>query len=322
MNKAIAKYEVVETLDFQGVLKTGVMVPEFKWTGHKIDRSTWGSIVSFLVANYQKNAAEVNVRLYYNREHMTPWIFEVYPQKVSAGGTDDTLTDELLGPILAEGYESFGTVHSHNKMSAFQSGPDKQDENGSNGIHITLGNLDKDLLSCDMRWSFRGDFFKVALDEVFDLPDIPGDQPLNDEFHEFVFERVWCKKYPEYLTPERLAVHKERLARVTKMVSPTYSYPEVWGDQYSHLTELGYRGGVGPDQNTRVQTILAGTNTKKESVQSDADYWQKGELFEEFYTDFLLLLSQDKDDSEICKDLSAEDKRLLAQTYLVYLRVW
>jgi len=26
--------------------------------------------------------------------------------------------------------------------------------------------------------------------------------------------------------------------------------------------------------------------------------------------------------SEICKDLSAEDKRLLAQTYLVYLRVW
>lgn len=70
---------------------------------------------------------------------------------------------ELLSQMIAEhgidigGFH--GTTHNHVVMSAFQSGTDKADEQDQQGVHFTIGNLDKPEASIHGRVSaiFNGD---------------------------------------------------------------------------------------------------------------------------------------------------------------------
>gem|GEM_PF-7129334 len=55
-------------------------------------------------------------------------------------------------PPAPEGFELFGTIHSHAGISAFHSGTDDRDEIHFDGLHITVGNLDKPSRSYACRW--------------------------------------------------------------------------------------------------------------------------------------------------------------------------
>jgi len=72
---------------------------------------------------------------------------------------------------ISEGiYNVIGTIHSHNKMSAFHSGTDDADESQFDGIHITMGDMDKisfPSFSCSV--TKNGERFMFSLDEMIDF---------------------------------------------------------------------------------------------------------------------------------------------------------
>ncbi|MEI6235707.1 MAG: hypothetical protein WCT04_21840 [Planctomycetota bacterium] len=69
-------------------------------------------------------------------------------------------------PPTPEGFELFGTIHSHADISAFHSGTDDRDEIHFDGLHITVGNLDKPSRSYACRWMLAGKAFTTSLTDV------------------------------------------------------------------------------------------------------------------------------------------------------------
>lgn len=305
MNNSIPQYSFVETDDFSGLLKTGVVVPTFKWTGRKIPRSLWDEVLRFFVANHVKNHSEAVARVYYNRDSDEPWHFVVHPQKVTTATAKDTLADELLGPLLVNGYEAFGSIHSHSTMSAFQSGTDRSDEQYGNGIHITLGNLDRDILSADLRWSFRGDFFPVDLTDLFDVPCFAmhdDNDRYRDLFMEFYFERVWCTVPSDARTPETLARLKPQVDRVMKDVEVT-NWATRWVNHHVGDRSTPPCPDAIPDPDPTDDLSIPETESESDEY---SQYW-------EAFVDALTPWQHAK-----VPDMSDDRLELLAVSYLVY----
>lgn len=69
-----------------------------------------------------------------------------------------------------EGYRFYGTIHSHSDFSAFYSGTDNNDDDKNDGIHITIGNVNKDW-SFTARHTIRGFHWNLKyIDDVLDTP--------------------------------------------------------------------------------------------------------------------------------------------------------
>jgi hypothetical protein len=77
-------------------------------------------------------------------------------------------------PPAPEGFELFGTIHSHADISAFHSGTDDRDEIHFDGLHITIGNLDKPSRSYACRWMLAGKAFTTSLAEVVKSEPLPA----------------------------------------------------------------------------------------------------------------------------------------------------
>ncbi len=126
-------------------------------------------------------------------------------------------------------YDPFGSTHSHGSMAAFQSGHDTKDETCKEGLHITIGNLDKDKYSLHARVcvhdrnlnrSFSGamlsDFFEVDLDFEESLQNLIRHKQLTKS--EAALKREdWLKDY--MTTPTKGATFpdwwKENIIKVT-----------------------------------------------------------------------------------------------------------
>lgn len=134
----------------------------------------------FFEAVYVEHKSEAVVMLYYNSDK-EEWKLAVPPQEVSAGSADYDLEKMKLDPEEFKGYEMFGTIHSHASMGAFHSGTDDKDEFQFDGLHITIGNLDRAQKSYSCRWILSTKEFKATLDDC-----IEG-QPNS-------FDQAWLKK--------------------------------------------------------------------------------------------------------------------------------
>lgn len=79
-----------------------------------------------------------------------------------------------------EGYQLIGTIHSHNTMTAWHSGIDQTDESCFDGLHITVGRLDKFpvfSLSCSV--VVNGVRFKInPADVVLGIKEVEPENPL------------------------------------------------------------------------------------------------------------------------------------------------
>jgi hypothetical protein len=102
----------------------------------KIPIRLFGSIVGFFREVEKLYSSEAIVLLMYNKEKKT-YKISVPDQEVSAASLSYTVGDTLKDHIL------IGSVHSHSSMSAFHSGTDVGDEAKFDGIHMTLGKMDK-----------------------------------------------------------------------------------------------------------------------------------------------------------------------------------
>lgn len=223
------------------------VVPDDKaylaWKGGKIPLGLWSEIVAFLRAGYKHCNGECMGRLFYN-EDTSEWRFEVFPQ-VSKGMHVDDSTDsdegrELMALQLGAGYEAFGTVHHHCKSSAFQSGTDKDDELTAPGLHVTVGHIDSEELSLDMRFCFRGVMYAVNPLEWFESP-VPGEAATSVR-HETEAPRwladMWASLEAQF--------RKDALTRVLKTPALWAEAPAIaraWLDRIKVPAKSGKKPG-------------------------------------------------------------------------------
>ena len=144
--------------------------PEFIWTGDRMPLAFLGSIVRFMQEVYKKFKSEVQVRMYYDPSAKSLWQFVVLSQEVTGATTKETGKEIVkMSPTAIE----IGTIHSHPSFSASQSGEDQKSEERTNGIHITIGDINSSKFSWHFRAYYKGILHKVNLGQLiqFNFPD-------------------------------------------------------------------------------------------------------------------------------------------------------
>ena len=124
--ESLAPVKQISTL--QSITATATMHIE------KIPGPKFAKIIEFFREVYKEYYGEAIVLLFYDEEKKTYFIMPPH-QKVSGGSCD------YNRGITVDGYTMIGTIHSHAAMSAFHSGVDDKDEEGFDGLHITIGNV-------------------------------------------------------------------------------------------------------------------------------------------------------------------------------------
>lgn len=111
--------------------------------------------------------------------------------------------DSIRGYDLHEriqGYYLVGSIHSHGSVGAFHSSIDKKDEEYFDGIHITVGNLDKKNPTISASLVVNGNRFMVQ-PPYFIIGIEPADNnsysiklPDGKDYRNMAFPRKWLNK--------------------------------------------------------------------------------------------------------------------------------
>lgn len=103
----------------------------------KIPEKLFGNIFSFFRIVFEKYKSESIVLLFFN---VSKKEYKIYvPEQIVSPASLEYSLDKTI-----EGFRLIGTIHSHGSMSAFHSTTDVHDEEGFDGIHITIGKVDSD----------------------------------------------------------------------------------------------------------------------------------------------------------------------------------
>ncbi len=131
-----------------------------EWAGPKINPELWNAILEFFWDTYRHSKSESQVRLYVNTKDRK-WAAWAYPQEARTGMS----AREIDNPQAKEQREMFkdsdgwiyaGTVHHHCDCTAFQSGTDHMNEKDQDGLHITVGHINKKHHDIHCRFYFDG----------------------------------------------------------------------------------------------------------------------------------------------------------------------
>ena len=128
---------------------------------------------SFFQAVYDEHQSEAVVVLLANPASKE-WRIEVPAQDVNGGLH---VSYDPTSVAVPKGFCVFGTIHSHASAGAFHSATDDKDECCSDGLHITIGNLDRPARSYSARWMICGVEYPAKLEEVVDSPPLPLADP-------------------------------------------------------------------------------------------------------------------------------------------------
>lgn len=132
----------------------------------KLSPAVWNEILAFFKWTYDTYKSESQVRLYVNAT-TNEWKAWAFPQKANTGMAALELPDDPKTAVqraqFGAAWRYYGTVHHHCKASAFQSGTDRQNEQDQDGLHITVGYMDKDEYDIDCRLYIGGIKFTVDM---------------------------------------------------------------------------------------------------------------------------------------------------------------
>lgn len=157
----------------------------------KIPTKMFSSIVAFFKEVYDLYQSEAVVLIYYNKEKKLYKIF-VPEQEVSAGSLKYELTKSIPEFILV------GSVHSHGSGGAFHSTTDKNDEQGFDGIHFTVGNVDEDFFDICGSIVSNGFRSKIScIDYIEELNQVNDKFYIGDFNEKLTFNKKWLEKVKE-----------------------------------------------------------------------------------------------------------------------------
>lgn len=171
------KSELVEQKSYPGLFeckmthKIKETSASFHYTGPKFTPEMWEEILAFFKWTYAKTHGESQVRLFV---HPTlGWRAWAFPQEASTGLSTRELPDDPGTKTQRAQFNDewilYGTVHHHCSAGAFQSGTDTTNEKDQEGIHITVGDMDKDVHTLHFRFYYRGCKFQPDMTEFWDV---------------------------------------------------------------------------------------------------------------------------------------------------------
>jgi hypothetical protein len=146
---------------------------KFDFTGPKISPEMWAEVMAFFEWTQEIEKSESQVRLFLHPTH--GWKAWAFPQK---GGTGMTISEIEDHPDRAtqrarfadhDGWTYFGTVHHHCTAGAFQSGTDTADEKNQDGLHITVGHMDKEVRDLHCRLYIKGHKFEPVMNGFWSI---------------------------------------------------------------------------------------------------------------------------------------------------------
>jgi len=151
--------------------------PCHRWGWKKIPISKWEQVLAFLKWSYDETKSEAMIHGFYHEE--LGWEFMPLPQEGHTGMSVKLLEDHPLRiptfQRLGEGWDIKCTVHHHCASAAFQSGGDRADEKSKEGLHITIGDLDKKTYSIHGRATpphhLKAEMTGVYATDWFEAPD-------------------------------------------------------------------------------------------------------------------------------------------------------
>lgn len=130
------------------------------FTAAKVPFSLVQQVMSFFSVVHQRYKSEACGYLLYSPVEKE-WRFNVPPQIVSGASCQYGAAPHIPGFLVA------GTIHSHGSISAFHSEVDDLDEEAFDGLHITIGQVDKiPEFACSI--VVQGKRFKFELSEIVD----------------------------------------------------------------------------------------------------------------------------------------------------------
>jgi PRTRC genetic system protein A len=147
-----------------------------------IPQILFAKIVIFFKEIYLAQRTEAAVLIHF-REEDGDWQITV-PEQTATGSHVEYDSSTRL-----PGYLCVGTAHSHCDMGAFHSATDAKDEMGHDGIHITIGRLDKfPLFEVDGEVNVRGSRFCLPDEKIEGLERISEPPAAKDD------NTTWWKK--------------------------------------------------------------------------------------------------------------------------------
>lgn len=88
---------------------------------------------------------------------------------------------EAYCSLINDGYEIYGTIHSHSNFAAFHSATDDADEKDFEGLHITVGHVAKDQeWSYSARYMIKGNPVPIEVKDILNIDDINEVESLVD----------------------------------------------------------------------------------------------------------------------------------------------
>lgn len=133
----------------------------FVWKKNKMSYDLWKAIMGFMLHSQTTRKAEAQIRLYYN-DTLGQWSAMPLPQYPSGMTTKEEVDHPMEKEIRKAAkmdhpdWVNLGTVHHHCTAGAFASSTDKDNEADQDGLHITIGNMDKSQTSLHVRFTCQG----------------------------------------------------------------------------------------------------------------------------------------------------------------------
>jgi len=137
LKKKVGLMESLSKVDKISIL--GDLKPYAKLHIEKIPGPVFAKIYSFFKEVYKEFTSECVALLYYNTKTKK---YKTYiPNQEVSGASLDYVKDRTF-----KNHVLMCSIHSHASMAAFHSGTDSDDEKSFDGLHITIGKMNQDVL--------------------------------------------------------------------------------------------------------------------------------------------------------------------------------
>jgi len=244
--------------------------PTLEWKGGKIPIAVWNQVLSFFKWSYDETHSETQVRLLYHPkdDHWVAWAF---PQEHGTGMTAKEIDGGEKDKQRAKfnGYTACGTVHHHCSSGAFQSSVDHNNEISQDGVHITVGNMDKNMYDVHARVCRKGVMYGCNYSEWFEYPK-EWNGIIPKRFISPALEEQLITPPSESSFPEEW---KENLIKVErKPVHNSYHHRGTYAYQTDHHAGAGFRKTYSQPYSVPVQSSMnlpvEYTDVEKEEAMS------------------------------------------------------
>lgn len=252
----------------------------FKYTGPYMEAKMWAQVMEFFEWTYATEKSESQVRLFVHPEH--GWAAWAFPQE---GGTFMTSKEEpMTSPDCvaqrqqfseADGWLYWGTVHHHCSAGAFASGTDDANEKSQEGIHITIGHMDKPMRDFHCRMYLKEHKFEPLMHHFWQMDEVLLNKA--DEMH------TLFGIYPDLNTAAKKAMCQNSTALYASLNPPWVVvegqtlFPPQWKLNYKvrpkyQAQDYTHRGGSSHGNGVRGTYALDGRDyCQKCSAWTDHD---------------------------------------------------